>query len=167
MVQGPKRSSFSVSVYSVLLLLLLSLVVFRCHGRHARSQYWTSFIPSTKYSSAPTVSRFVDSVIRRRFAMFEILGPPPQPLQTLTSLFQVPSGMQGMVRDKWFAGDKVLYDKFQHPRILIVTNRYTRYSFAKLLLSILPPQSYYCYFLLRKVIIVILRLVIFARTAFE
>ena len=38
---------------------------------------------------------------------------------------KVPPGMVDMVRNKWFGGSAELYEKFEHPRVIIVTDRYT------------------------------------------
>ena len=38
---------------------------------------------------------------------------------------KVPASMVELVRDKWFGGDGELYKKFEHPRVIIVTDRFT------------------------------------------
>ncbi|XP_063683709.1 uncharacterized protein LOC134818198 [Bolinopsis microptera] len=38
---------------------------------------------------------------------------------------RVPKSMVELVRDKWFGGDVDLYAKFEHPRVMIVSDRYT------------------------------------------
>ena len=38
---------------------------------------------------------------------------------------KVPDSMVELVRDKWFGGDGDLYKKFEHPRVMIVTDKFT------------------------------------------